>query len=94
MLDGFACHLHARLRCEDETVAERFRTGQAFARFFGRVFRGDCLLGTEGDDTDVPFAFFFGDESRKRADGILADDVRGRAMIFRPSAAPEIHDIS
>src|SRR5207302_1684467 len=94
MLDRFARHIHARLRGEYEAVAETFRTRQAFARFFGRVFRGDRLLRAEGDDADIPLALFFRNETSKRADGVFADNVRRRAMILRPSAAPEIHDIS
>ena len=94
MLDGFAGQLHSCLRGEHETVAEAFRAGQTLARFFGRVLRRDRLLWTEGDDADVPLALFFGDKARERANGILADHVRRGAVVLRPAAAPEIHDIS
>src|SRR6266550_3743587 len=94
MLHGFAGHLHPCLGGEHETIAEAFRAGQTLARFFGRVLRGNRLLWTEGDDADIPLALFFGDKARERANGILTDHVRRGAMILRPAAAPEIHDIS
>ena len=62
MLDGFTGHLHACLCGEDEAVAEAFGSGQAFACFFGRVLRSDRLFRAEGDDADVPFALFLGDD--------------------------------
>ena len=53
---GFSCQLHLRLGGQDKTVAENLRAGEAFTRFFWRVFRRDGLPGTERDDANVPLA--------------------------------------
>jgi len=94
VLDRFAGEFHSRLGREDKSVAQRFRPGQTFARFFGRVFGGDGLPGAEGDDTDVPFPFFLRDEAGESSNGVFADDVGGCAVIFRPAAAPEVDDVA
>src|SRR3990172_12254668 len=94
MFDRFAGEFHSRLGREDKSVAQRFRPGQTFARFFGRVFRRDGLPRAESDDADVPFALFFGDKLGEGTDGVFADDVRGGAVVFRPAAAPEVDDVA
>src|ERR1044071_5948107 len=93
MLHGFPRHLHSHLRGKNETIAQRLGSRQSFARFLRRVFGGDGLLGTEGDDADVPLALFFGNETRERADRVFADDVGCRTVILGAPAAPEIDDV-
>src|SRR6266508_4277278 len=90
MFYGFACHRHSRLSGENETVAENVRPGQPLARLVRRVFGGDGLLGAEGDDADVPFPFFFGDEASECTNRVFADDVSGRTVILRAAAAQRL----
>src|SRR3990172_3800742 len=94
MFDRFAGEFHSRLGREDKGVAQRFRPGQTFARFFGSVFGGDGLPRAKSNDANVPFALFFGDKLGEGTDGVFADDVRGGAVVFRPASAPEVDDVA
>ena len=94
MFHRLAGELHAGLRRQHKTIAQALRAGQALACFFRRILRGDGLLGTEGNDADVPLPLFLGDEAREGADRVFADDVGGSAVILGPAAAPEVNNVT
>ena len=86
--------LHSGSRREHKAVTQILGTRQALPRFLRRIFRGDGLFGTEGNDTDVPLALFLGDEPREGSDRVFADDVGRSAVILGSAAAPEVDNVS
>src|SRR4030095_10197273 len=69
-------------------MPQQFGTRQALLAFFRRILCGDSLLGTEGNDADVPLPLFLGDEPRESADRIFADDIGCSTVVLCCAAPP------